>query len=106
MKTAFLNAALACALIAGTAPIFASPAAAKSTFMTDCSAKYKAGKADGSVAADAKWTDFMKTSCSAAPAQAASANAAAPMQAVAAVQPAPVKQMKSPAAPAAIVPQI
>lgn len=39
------------------------PAQAKSNFMSECSAKYKAAKTSGSIAPTTKWADFMKTQC-------------------------------------------
>ena len=54
---------LALALFLSAVPLLAQTAEAKSTFMAECSAKYKAAKADGSVDAATKWTDFMKTQC-------------------------------------------
>jgi hypothetical protein len=55
---------LAFALMVSAAPLLSLQAEAKSSFMEQCSALYKAGKADGSVADTVKWTDFMKSSCS------------------------------------------
>lgn len=40
-----------------------SHAYAKSNFMQECSTRYQAAKANGSVPADTKWNDFMKTKC-------------------------------------------
>ncbi len=54
---------LTLALLLSAVPFLAQSAEAKSTFMAECSAKYKAAKADGSVDATTKWTDFMKTQC-------------------------------------------
>lgn len=54
---------LAVAFFLSTVPFLAQTAEAKSTFMADCSAKYKAAKADGSIDDTAKWTDFMKNQC-------------------------------------------
>jgi hypothetical protein len=57
------NISLAVALMVSSAPFMSLQAEAKSSFMEQCSALYKAGKADGSVADTVKWTDFMKTNC-------------------------------------------
>ena len=54
---------LATALFLSALPFLTQSAQAKSTFMAECSAKYKAAKADGSVDATTKWTDFMKNQC-------------------------------------------
>jgi hypothetical protein len=63
MTPTLRNMSLALALMVSTAPMMSLQAEAKSSFMEQCSALYKAGKADGSVADTVKWTDFMKTSC-------------------------------------------
>jgi hypothetical protein len=60
----------------------ASPASALS--MTECSAKYKAAKADGSLAGQS-WKDFRKAKCGS---DAAAAPAAAPAPATASAKPA------------------
>lgn len=54
---------LAMALFLSAIPFLAQSAEAKSTFMAECSAKYKAAKADGSIDDTTKWTDFMKEQC-------------------------------------------
>ena len=54
---------LATAFLLSALPFLAQSVEAKSTFMAECSAKYKAAKADGSVDAATKWTDFMKNQC-------------------------------------------
>jgi hypothetical protein len=63
MTSNLRNMSIALALMISAAPFMAVQAEAKSSFMEQCSALYKAGKADGSVAATVKWTDFMKTNC-------------------------------------------
>jgi len=77
------------------AVVAASPASALS--MTECSAKYKAAKADGSLGGQS-WKDFRKAKCSA---EAAAAPAAAPAPATAAAKPAAKLATKPAAAPAA-----
>lgn len=54
---------LALAFFLSAVPFMAQSAEAKSTFMAECSAKYKAAKADGSIDDTTKWTDFMKEQC-------------------------------------------
>ncbi len=80
MKISLRTSTLALAFMLAAGPFATLDANAKSTFMTDCSTKYKAAKADGSIDAATKWTDYMKTVCKAdaASADAPGANAAAP----------------------------
>jgi hypothetical protein len=101
------NMSLAFALMVSTAPLLSLQAEAKSSFMEQCSALYKAGKADGSVAETVKWTDFMKSSCSQF--KATDATATAPAEEAPAAKPPKAKKPKkadtaavapAPAAPA------
>jgi hypothetical protein len=97
MTLSLRNVSLAFALMVSTAPLLAVDANAKSTFMADCSTKFKAAKEAGTLGADTKWTDFMKHQC------AADASAAAPADPVVAepvVKPAKVKKPKMVDAPA------
>jgi pyruvate/2-oxoglutarate dehydrogenase complex dihydrolipoamide acyltransferase (E2) component len=76
-------------------------APANAMSMTDCSAKYKAAKADGSLNG-MKWNDFRKAQCGA---DAAAAPAAAPAPATASAPPpaaAPAPAPKPAAAPIAV----
>lgn len=77
--------------------VAASPASALS--MTECSAKYKAAKADGSLGGQS-WKDFRKAKCG-TEATAAPAAAPAPAPATAAAKPAAKPATKPAAAPAA-----
>jgi hypothetical protein len=77
MKLSLRTSTLALALMLCVAPFASLSAQAKSTFMTDCSAKFKAAKAAGTIDAATKWTDFMKTTCK-ADAAAAAPDATAP----------------------------
>ncbi|WEF52168.1 hypothetical protein AFIC_000637 [[Pseudomonas] carboxydohydrogena] len=79
------------------AVVAASPASALS--MTECSAKYKSAKADGSLGGQS-WKDFRKAQCG-AEAAAAPAAAPAPAPATAAAKPAAKPAIKPAAAPAA-----
>ena len=65
MTLSLRSSTLALAFMVLAVPLYSGAAHAKSSFMTECSAKFKAAKADGSVDANAKWTDFMKTQCKA-----------------------------------------
>ncbi|MGB8316255.1 MAG: hypothetical protein WCE69_17400 [Aestuariivirga sp.] len=67
------NSAFALAVLFSAAPMMADHASAKASFMQECSAKWKAAKAAGTVAAGTKWADFMKTDCSANADQSAAA---------------------------------
>lgn len=100
MALSLRNMSLAFVLMVSTAPLIAVDANAKSTFMADCSAKFKAAKAADTLGADTKWTDFMKHQC------AADASAAVPADPVVAepvVKPVKVKKAKVVDAPAAPV---
>lgn len=58
-----IPAFVAFALLAAL-PLYGGQAVAKtSSFMTECSAKWKTAKANGTVPAGMKWPDFMKTMC-------------------------------------------
>jgi hypothetical protein len=83
MTTNFRALSVAVAILVGASTFVPMQAQAKSTFMADCSALYKAGKADGSVADTVKWTDFMKNSCAAlkTPADTAAVPAVTPVKA-------------------------
>jgi hypothetical protein len=77
---------------------FVASAPAQALTMQECSAKYKAAKADGSLNGE-KWNDFRKTQCSADATPAAAP--AAPPPVAAAPAPAAPKEAKREAAPAA-----
>ena len=82
MSRSFKNSSLAIALLLSAAPLFTVHADAKASFMQECSAKWKAAKAAGTVADGTKWPDFMKAQCT-----------AGSDQAVAPVTPAPTKKV-------------
>lgn len=64
MNSSRLISALAALALFAALPLTAGQAHAKaSTFMTECSAKWKAAKANGTVPAGMTWPDFMKTMC-------------------------------------------
>src|SRR5580692_8953904 len=90
---------LLCAVAMSGYAAFAAVSPAQALSMSECSAKYKAAKADGSLNGQ-KWADFRKAQCgtdaAAAPAAPAAAPAAAPPPA-----PAPKTAATPPAAPAA-----
>ena len=86
---------LLCAVAMSGYAAFAAVSPAQALSMSECSAKYKAAKADGSLNGQ-KWNDFRKAQCG-ADATPAAAPAAAP--APAAPPPAP-KTAAAPAAPA------
>jgi hypothetical protein len=67
MNLSLRNMSLALALMVSTAPLMTiqADAKAKSSFMAECSAKFKAAKAADTLGADTKWTDFMKHQCAA-----------------------------------------
>jgi len=88
-QSKLLFAAATAALMAVVA---ASPASALS--MTECSAKYKSAKADGSLGSQS-WKDFRKAQCGA---EATSAAAAVPAPATAAAKPAAKPAVAKPAA--------
>lgn len=77
------NSSLAIALLFAAAPLLTVHADAKSTFMQDCSAKWKAAKAANTVPAGTKWADFMKAECAAGTDQSAAAPATTPAKATA-----------------------
>jgi hypothetical protein len=85
---------LLCAVAMTGYAAFAAVSPAQALSMSECSAKYKAAKADGSLNGQ-KWSDFRKAQCAA---DAAATPAAAP---AAAPPPAPPKTAAAPAAPAA-----
>jgi hypothetical protein len=93
---------LFCAVALSGLAAFTAASPAQALSMTECSAKYKAAKADGS-AANMKWNDFRKALCGAdaTPTAAPAAAPAAPAP-TAEAKPAPApKPMAAPAAPAA-----
>jgi hypothetical protein len=98
MSHIFRNSTFAIALFVSAAPLLAVHADAKtSTFMQDCSAKWKAAKAAKTVPDGTKWTDFMKTECGAGADQATTpaptpVKAAVTKKVKAATTPAPAKQ--------------
>ena len=55
MSRSFKNSSLAIALLLSAAPLFTVHADAKASFMQECSAKWKAAKAAGTVADGTKW---------------------------------------------------
>lgn len=65
MTLSLRTSTLVLAFVLSAAPFAVMNAEAKDSFMTMCSAKFKAAKADGSIDAATKWTDFMKTTCKA-----------------------------------------
>jgi hypothetical protein len=86
---------LLCAVAVTGYAAFAAVSPAQALSMSECSAKYKAAKADGSLNGQ-KWSDFRKAQCGA---EAAATPAAAP-----AAAPAPAAPPKTAAAPAAAPP--
>jgi hypothetical protein len=89
---------LLCAVAMSGYAAFAAVSPAQALSMSECSAKYKAAKADGSLNGQ-KWSDFRKAQCG-TDAAAAPAAAPAPAPAPAAPPPAP----KTAAAPPAAAP--
>ena len=87
---------LLCAVAVSGYAAFAAVSPAQALSMSECSAKYKAAKADGSLNGQ-KWSDFRKAQCG-ADATAAPSPAAAPAAAEAKPAPAPAP-MAAPAAP-------
>jgi hypothetical protein len=87
---------LLCAVAMSGYAAFAAVSPAQALSMSECSAKYKAAKADGSLNGQ-KWSDFRKAQCGT---DAAAAPAAAPAPAPAAAPP-PAPAPKTAAAPAA-----
>ena len=90
---------LLCAVAMSGYAAFAAMSPAQALTMSECSAKYKAAKADGSLNGQ-KWNDFRKAQCGT---DAAATPAAAPAPAPAAAPPpaAPKTAAAPPAAPAA-----
>ena len=88
---------LACAAAMAGLVTFAASLPANALSMTECSAKYKSAKADGSLGTQ-KWNDFRKAQCGEEAAATPAAAPAAPAPAPAA-KPAPAP--KAAAAPAA-----
>jgi hypothetical protein len=90
---------LLCAVAMSGYAAFAAMSPAQALTMSECSAKYKAAKADGSLNGQ-KWNDFRKAQCGT---DAAATPAAAPAPAPAAAPPpaAPKTAATPPAAPAA-----
>ncbi len=103
MTLSLRNMSLAFALMLSTAPLIAVEASAKSTFMADCSAKFKAAKAADTLGADTKWTDFMKHQCAA---DAAAVEPADPVVAEPVVKPVKVKKTKVKAAEVPVAPVV
>ena len=89
---------LLCAVAMSGYAAFAAVSPAQALSMSECSAKYKAAKADGSLNGQ-KWSDFRKAQCGT---DAAAAPAATPAAAPAAPAPAPAP--KTAAAPPAAPP--
>ena len=89
---------LLCAVAVSGYAAFAAVSPAQALSMSECSAKYKAAKADGSLNGQ-KWSDFRKAQCGT---DAAAAPAATPAAAPAAPAPAPAP--KTAAAPPAAPP--
>ncbi len=81
-----IQAKILCAVAAAGFAALAATSSAQALTMAECSAKYKAAKADGSLNGQ-KWNDFRKARCAAdataapAPAAAAPAAPAAPKEA-------------------------
>ena len=94
MSKILRNMSLAVALMVVAAPMLGTDVQAKDIFMKMCSTKYKAAKAANTPEGQMKWTDFMKSQCSAD--GAAAAAPAAP--ATPAVAPAKAKTPTTPAA--------
>ena len=92
---------LLCAVAMSGYAAFAAMSPAQALTMSECSAKYKAAKADGSLNGQ-KWNDFRKAECGAdATATPAAAPAAPPPAAEAKPAPAPKPVAAAPAAPEA-----
>lgn len=89
---------LLCVIAVSGFAAFAASAPAHALTMQECSAKYKAAKADGTLNGE-KWNDFRKTQCGADATPAAAP--AAPPPAAAAPAPAAPKEARKEAAPAA-----
>lgn len=94
---------LACAAAMAGLVTFSASVPANALSMTECSAKYKSAKADGSLGTQ-KWNDFRKAQCGE---EAAATPAAAPAAPAPADKPAPApKTAASPAAPVASGPAV
>jgi hypothetical protein len=92
-----IQAKLLCAVALSGLAALAATSSAQALTMQECSAKYKAAKADGSLNGQ-KWNDFRKAQCGA---DTAAAPAAMPAPAPAPAAPAAPKEAKKEAAPAA-----
>jgi hypothetical protein len=88
-----IQAKLLCAVAVSAFAAFAASAPAQALTTQECSAKYQAAKAAGTLGGQ-KWNDFRKAQCGAEATPAAAPSAAAPA-------PAAPKQAKKEAAPAA-----
>jgi hypothetical protein len=97
-----IQAKLLCAVAAAGFAALAATSSAQALSPRECSAKYKAAKADGTLNGQ-KWNDFRKAQCSADATPAAAPAAAAPAAAAptAPTAPAAPKEAKKEAAPAA-----
>src|ERR1700743_602737 len=96
---------LLCAVAMSGYAAFAAVSPAQALSMSECSAKYKAAKADGSLNGQ-KWNDFRKAQCGTDAAATPAAGPAAPPPAApppAAAEAKPAKPPKTAAAPAAPV---
>ena len=98
----FREAKLFCAVVVSGAALFAASAPAAALTMSECSAKYKAAQAAGTLNGQG-WNDFRKAACGAsasvAPATApATTVAQAQTQAAPAAKQAPAKQAAAPVA--------
>jgi hypothetical protein len=91
-----IQAKLLCAVAVSAFAAFAATSSAQALTAQECSAKYQAAKAAGTLAGK-KWNDFRKAECGA---DAAAAPAATP-SAAAPAAPAAKKEAATPAAPAA-----
>lgn len=99
----FREARLFCAVVVSGAALFAACAPAQALTMTECSAKYKAAQAAGSLNGQG-WNAFRKAECGASAAAAPAAPAGTVAQTPAAAAPAPMAKQAAPkqaAAPAA-----
>jgi hypothetical protein len=99
-----IKAKLLCAVAVSGFAAFAATAPAQALTKAECSAKYKAAKADGTLNGQ-KWNDFQKAQCGAdATAAPAAAPVAAPAAAPAPAPAAPKEAAKKPAAAPAAAP--
>jgi hypothetical protein len=92
-----IKAKLLCAVAVSGFAAFAATAPAQALTKAECSAKYKAAKADGTLNGQ-KWNDFQKAQCGA---DATAAPAAAPVAAPAAAPAAPAAPKEAAKKPAA-----